>query len=43
MRDGRVYLLTGAVHNRFLGNNIVKQLVEKRCRCQGHAEKGIRL
>lgn len=31
MEDGRVYLLTGAAG--FLGNNIVKQLIEKDAGC----------
>jgi dihydroflavonol-4-reductase len=41
MEDGRVYLLTGAAG--FLGNNIVKQLIEKGCRVRGLVLKGIRL
>lgn len=38
MEDGRVYLLTGAAG--FLGNNIVKQLIEKGCRVRGLVLKG---
>ena len=38
MEDGRVYLLTDAAG--FLGNNIVKQLIEKGCRVRGLVLKG---
>ena len=38
MEDGRVYLLTGSAG--FLGNNIVKQLIEKGCRVRGLVLKG---
>ena len=38
MEDGRVYLLTGAAG--FLGNNIVKQLIEKGCRVRGLVLQG---
>lgn len=41
MEDSRIYLLTGAAG--FLGNNIARQLVEKRMRVRGLVLKGIRL